>query len=339
MALPPPPVTNGIEITTIAGPPFVVLVTNWALFGVLSIQVYIYSQAFPNDRPILKALVYGVTLIEMAQTFLLTQTGWAMLVQGFGNVEAINEVGTTFISVPFIGGLVGLLVQLFYAWRIAIISHKKIIPVLIFFISLTSFAGAIITTVNGKQAGKFSEIRAGHKLLAHNIVGVWGGASSFCDVVIAVCMCYYLRKKKGFASNTHALVSRLVKMTIETGVLTASVSIVSLILCYSAGLRNFSYLIVPQSMQGKLYSTTMLAVLNSRMVTNMATEYTAWRDHELVFATLPPRCDADTLKLHLSTMAPLPNRNGGFVEVDATIIDIRNGIYSVSSRERVVEAV
>ena len=65
----------------------------------------LYSQAFPNDRPILKALVYGVYPLELAQTILLTQTGWAMLVQGFGHVEAIDEVGTTFLSVSFIGGL------------------------------------------------------------------------------------------------------------------------------------------------------------------------------------------------------------------------------------------
>ncbi|KAF9483259.1 hypothetical protein BDN70DRAFT_874135 [Pholiota conissans] len=330
---------NGIEITTIAGPPFIVLITSWGLFGVLSLQVYLYSQAFPNDRLILKALVYGVYLLETVQTFLLTQTGWAMLVQGFGNVEAIDEVGTTYLSVSFIGGLVELLVQLFYAWRIVVISRKRIIPVLIVIISLTAFAGALIMTINTKRFGKFSELVAGTKSLAAKAVGIWGGASSLCDVIIAICMCYYLRKNKGFASQTQALVSRLVRMTIETGVLTASISIVTVVLYYSPGVKNFVYPMVPQSVQGKLYSTTMLAVLNSRMVTNMATESTAWRDNELVFATLPPRRDVDTLRLHLSSMAPFPNNKNGFKDSNATIISIRKDVYTVSSDERTLEEV
>ncbi|KAF9473373.1 hypothetical protein BDN70DRAFT_817344 [Pholiota conissans] len=300
---------------------FIVVVTNWALFGVLSIQVYIHSQAFPNDRPILKTLVYGVYLMEMAQTILLTQTGWAMLVQGFGNVEAVDEIGTTFISVPLIGGLVGLLVQLFYAWRIAIISHKKIIPAIIFFVRCQSLLSTECTNLNDFYRSLLPPLQ------------IWGGATSFCDVVIAVCMCYYLRKNKGIVSKTQALVSRLVKMTIETGVLTGqfpsmtrtlpSVSIVSLIFYYSAGLRNFSYFVVPLSMQGKLYSTTMLAVLNSRMVTRMATESTAWRDNELPFTTLPPLRNVETLRLNLSPMARLPISNNSPKDSNGTVINIR----------------
>lgn len=64
----------------------------------------LYSQAFPKDRPTLKAMVYGVYLLEMTQTGLLTGTAWNLLVKGFGRVEALNEVGTIWLSVCFIGG-------------------------------------------------------------------------------------------------------------------------------------------------------------------------------------------------------------------------------------------
>ncbi|KAF9470971.1 hypothetical protein BDN70DRAFT_979533, partial [Pholiota conissans] len=279
------------------------IIINWALFGVLSIQVYLYSQVFPNDRPMLKALVIGIYIMETVQTFLLTQTIWKMLVQGFGDIEGTDEVGTTFFSVCFIGGLVGFLVQLFYSWRIAIISQKRLIPGLIVIISLISFGGALATTINSKRYSKFSELLDDNQSLAFTL---WSGAGSVCDVVIAFCMCYYLRKRKGSFSQTQALVSRLVAMTIETGVLTASISILSLALYYSPRLKNFSYFEVPLSTQGKLYSTTMLAVLNSRIKAKVATESTAWRDEELVFTTLPPR-DTNMLRLHISSLHASPS--------------------------------
>jgi hypothetical protein len=42
---------------------------------------------------------------EMAQTFLLTQSIWSTLAMGFGNIEGMDEVGTTWVSIPVIGGI------------------------------------------------------------------------------------------------------------------------------------------------------------------------------------------------------------------------------------------
>ena len=52
-----------------------------------------------------KALVGSVYILEVAQIALLTQTAWMLTVSGFGNIEAFNIVGTTWISVAGIEGL------------------------------------------------------------------------------------------------------------------------------------------------------------------------------------------------------------------------------------------
>lgn len=65
----------------------------------------LYFQTFPNDKPQLKCLVFGVYILEMVQTFMLTQTVWNTHVENFGNIADLDEIGTSWFSVCFIGGL------------------------------------------------------------------------------------------------------------------------------------------------------------------------------------------------------------------------------------------
>jgi hypothetical protein len=65
----------------------------------------LYSQAFPKDRAMLKALVYNVYLLETAQTLLLTQDIWNKVVRGFGQIDELDKIGTSWLSVSLIGGL------------------------------------------------------------------------------------------------------------------------------------------------------------------------------------------------------------------------------------------
>jgi hypothetical protein len=53
----------------------------------------------------LKALVYNVYLLETAQTLLLTQDIWNKFVRGFGQIDELDKIGTSWLSVSLIGGL------------------------------------------------------------------------------------------------------------------------------------------------------------------------------------------------------------------------------------------
>ncbi|KAF9472232.1 hypothetical protein BDN70DRAFT_494351 [Pholiota conissans] len=145
-----------IDVTTVTAPSFVGIIFNWGLFGALSIQVYTYFLSFPKDKPALKALVSSVYILEATQIALLTQTIWALMVSGFGNIAAFDNVGTMWISVSGIGGLVAVLVQCFYSYRIAIFSESRIIPGIIVTMSITSLAGSLNFSVLLKRAGTFT---------------------------------------------------------------------------------------------------------------------------------------------------------------------------------------
>jgi len=60
----------------------------------------VYSLAFPNDRVHMKCLVYGIYILESIQSVLAFLSSFRKFVLGFGDVEAIDKVGTAWLSVP-----------------------------------------------------------------------------------------------------------------------------------------------------------------------------------------------------------------------------------------------
>ncbi|KAK0474413.1 hypothetical protein IW261DRAFT_1568773 [Armillaria novae-zelandiae] len=100
------------------------------------------------------------------------------------------------------------------------------------------------------------------------VVGIWCGASALCDIIIAICMTYYMSPLPLMRSNTsfrrtQILVSNLIRLTIETGTMTAVVVLLALILFLAFPHQTFygaPSLIVPQ-----LYANAILMMLNSQI--------------------------------------------------------------------------
>ena len=62
----------------------------------------LYYLAFPNDQMYMKCLVYGVYILEFIQSILITEDGFRIFVSSFGDVEAIDQVNTAWLSVPIL---------------------------------------------------------------------------------------------------------------------------------------------------------------------------------------------------------------------------------------------
>ncbi|KJA25583.1 hypothetical protein HYPSUDRAFT_37628 [Hypholoma sublateritium FD-334 SS-4] len=76
-------------------------------------------------------------------------------------------------------------------------------------------------------------------------------------------MVYYLKKRDTGFQETHNIVKRLVRLTIETGLVTASFSIITMVVAYISG--DTPYYQIPMLILAKMYSNSMIAALNSRM--------------------------------------------------------------------------
>ncbi|KDR81086.1 hypothetical protein GALMADRAFT_136142 [Galerina marginata CBS 339.88] len=247
------------ELGKIAGPLLAAYLLNWALFGVLSMQVYMYYLAFPNDRVGSKTLVYAAYLLISAQTLLYTRSAFRMFVLGFGNPAVLDEVDILWLS-PVLSGLVAFLWQAFYAYRIALFSRKLHFPVFIMLIACLSLAGSIAVAVDMKRSGLFSHFL---EKFSYIVSGVWGGEGAVGDVLIAVSMTYYLKRHDTGIRQTHVLLTKIIRLTIETGTVTATLALISLILVY--GPRNTTYYQTTVAVMGTVYSNSMMVAFNSRM--------------------------------------------------------------------------
>ena len=73
---------------------------NWALYGILCLQVYIYWLRFPKDLSYIKALVYIVFLLDTFFMATITHAAWQVLVQNWGDINILHLLPWTWAMVP-----------------------------------------------------------------------------------------------------------------------------------------------------------------------------------------------------------------------------------------------
>jgi len=247
------------DIQVIAGPSIVGSLCNWGLYGALVVQVYLYYMSFPKDHPVLKCLIFGVFAVETAQTILVARDAFTIYAKGFGNLNGLESVELTWLSVPIMCGIVSCTVQLVFAYRIFKLSGSKIAGLCIAIISGAQFTAAMIQGVQSAILGNFQALS--RKAIIS--CTVWLAATALCDLIIALTVTYYLTRADTAFKATEVLINRLVRLTIETGSLTAAFAIIDLALFL--GLPNNSYFNAVSLPLTKLYSNNLLLIYNSRI--------------------------------------------------------------------------
>ncbi|PIL30031.1 hypothetical protein GSI_07943 [Ganoderma sinense ZZ0214-1] len=210
-------------------------------------------------------LLYWVFILDIFLTVVAAAMGWHILFSGWGRTTNLVQPGWTFSAIGAGDGIIATTVQIFYAWRIWVLKRWLIVPGLIVLIALA-------------QLGSTLSIAAG---------------------LIAVTMVYLLTMAK---KNTRTLnggeraINRLIRLSVETGCLTAASAIIELGFFLGPTTKNtnlhlFLYVLHPYHVPatqlyslplfpiaesalifGKIYSNMMMTSLNSRTGTQqMAT--------------------------------------------------------------------
>ncbi|KAK0484827.1 hypothetical protein IW261DRAFT_860055 [Armillaria novae-zelandiae] len=253
------PVPTSHPIAELSGPVVVGCLLNCGLFGTLSVQLYLYYLAFPNDRRFTKCLVYGIYVVEFVQTLLIAHDVFAIFGYGFGEIGALTRMNSFWIAVPIVSSVAAGVGQVFYAYRIFVLSKSQIIPIFIICISLTSSVAAIITGIYSFQAADLTKMNNRETTIS---IGIWCGASALCDIIIAICMTYYLMHSTTNFRRTRMLVTKIIRLTIETGSVTAVVALLNFILLIA--FPHQTPYVIPGLLLPKLYANSVYMVLNSR---------------------------------------------------------------------------
>ncbi|KAJ3723973.1 hypothetical protein C8R42DRAFT_476099 [Lentinula raphanica] len=257
---PPPTDVSRDDIIWLAGPRLIGILFNWSLLGVLTTQIYIYYLNFPKDLRRNKMIVYTVYLLDWAQTCSATYDAFHWFVYGWGSIDALYDLYSTFLNVPIFSSIIASIVQIYFGWRLWRLTQSKIMVTVIVALALLQLGGGIAVGIILFQDS--SEVARSDGLVTS--VGLRLADSAFADTVIAISMTYFLiRSKSQVVGHMNNVVTRLIRLTIETGTVTAIAAIVDLIFFLKAtnGLHQVSGVILC-----KLYSNSLLVLFNNRMI-------------------------------------------------------------------------
>ncbi|KAI0044334.1 hypothetical protein FA95DRAFT_264367 [Auriscalpium vulgare] len=234
---------------------------NWCLYGALVLQVYMYNLSFPDDRKFLKFLVYGIFAIETVQTALNGVDMYHWFGSGWGHFEVLLKPQYSPMNVPFVSGIVTFSIQVFFCHRISTLN--KSLWWLTILISMISLLQAIGGIGSGIQGFLHPGVEATHAKITETLVYLWLLGDAVADVLIATSMTtLLLRARNPHHPSSHRMISRLVRLTIETNIVSASVAVTALILY--AAVPAHPYFFVPSFIISKIYSNTLLVTLNNR---------------------------------------------------------------------------
>ncbi|KAI0683734.1 hypothetical protein BC835DRAFT_1423012 [Cytidiella melzeri] len=260
------------------------------LFGISIMQLYQYSMTSNRDHLSIRVSVYTVFLLDIFQSIVVAAQGWYALGLGWGRPLALLQLNWTFGTVPAITGIVAAWVQIFYAWRIYKLSQWIFLPGFIVAAALMQCAGALSITVgvgtfvtavpntydstkyHFTQIPSLSDVTDLHLLYRRTIV--WLGGAFAADIIIAVVMVYLLLSvRRSKFAHTQRVINRLIRLTVETGVVTATCAFMELIMFQVLPTTNLHLFFA--AMLAKIYYNALMTSLNSRRTEERLTDTNA----------------------------------------------------------------
>ncbi|KAJ7451702.1 hypothetical protein FB451DRAFT_1566202, partial [Mycena latifolia] len=247
------------NISSLTAPLIIGELLGTYLFGVLTVQFYLYHLNFPDDPKYIKWLVYIVFLLDLAATTMSFADSYHWFAAGFGNLLAIDDIWLSAFDTPMIGAMLASIVQCFYCYRLWTLNkYTAPVCILVVLIALAQVTAGIYGAVVGHIAVTFS--KAGPKVLAAAYVVNIGAAAA--DVLIAVSMTILLSRSRTKHAQTDFIVKKIINLTVETNLLSSTLAVLTVILL--VGVPNTNYFTCPSIILGKIYSNSLLLMLNNR---------------------------------------------------------------------------
>jgi len=260
---------SGSDLLLSIAPIMFGLIWNWFLMGTLMVQVYYYHVTFTKDPKVLKALVYIVFLCDLAQTGIATQTAYYTFVVYYANPQVLNDPSRTIIAQPLFDGIIGALVQGFYAWRIWELGKNLISKIALFIILVTISVVALLQAVSALTAAFLYLTLQPHPInifiaKVDKCVEIWLASGMTVDTIIALTMSFLVLRARDTTQHqpSVSILTKILVRVVATGVLTAFAAMIGLVV-FVRFLKTDLYE-TPGYILGKLFSNALLVNLNVR---------------------------------------------------------------------------
>ncbi|KAI0077460.1 hypothetical protein K474DRAFT_1707336 [Panus rudis PR-1116 ss-1] len=221
-------------------------------------QVILYYRIYPKDRVRLKSMVALIWVLDLLHTCMACAALWFYLIDHFGD-EGVSDyitwsVGFTVALTAF----VSFFVHCFFSHRIFTLSRGKwLLTMPIATLAMFRLACALVTTAKMIQLKMYS-------LFVQHFAWIFTmglALSAAVDVLIALALCWYLNKSRTGFSSMDTIIDSITLYTIESGMATCVMTIVSLI-CWLSMPHNLIFLGLHFAIS-KLYANAFMATYAS----------------------------------------------------------------------------
>ncbi|KAK7016686.1 hypothetical protein R3P38DRAFT_2541847, partial [Favolaschia claudopus] len=237
------------------------------LYGISLLQCLFYFTRYKRDPIYLKVIVTLTLFLDTFHLSLVVHTLYHYLISNYYQREALRLMiwSVSLEAVPT--GLTAGLVQMFYAYRIWRMSHRNYFAtgfVLVLVLATNACGTAwVILALQFKTYQDLLQISVcicpspARTALTITI----NALSAAADVYITAMMCLMLRQSNPESVETKSMVNKLIAFTINTGLICAVASLISLILSPRTLIYASFYFCI-----GRMYSNALLASLNARTI-------------------------------------------------------------------------
>ncbi|KAJ3902885.1 hypothetical protein F5879DRAFT_962197 [Lentinula edodes] len=250
------------NIDNTLGALFIGLILSAVLNGVTLSQTWFYfsaqQQREHSDALWLKATVVAVVILDFLHQLFTSHWMYDYCVTNFGNSAALDVLPWSYYGMAYPTGVVTVIVQSFYVWRVWKLSNNVIIAGAIWSLSLAQFGAFLyyVARVFGVPNASDLSLVLGNYAILVNAIG------ATCDIVIACAMVFYLRQSRTSIKRTNHLLRSITVFTVTTGIVSSVCAI--MVLSMAAAYPGTNIELTFYFMLTRLYANSFLATLNVR---------------------------------------------------------------------------
>ncbi|KZV60115.1 hypothetical protein PENSPDRAFT_694559 [Peniophora sp. CONT] len=240
----------------VQGPILAGLFFNLMLLGISITQTYFFFGANTKDKTWVKNLIIFLFIMDVMNSVFDMIYIYEVLINHNGDLLAMSKTTWSFSTDPMCTGIIGGVVQGFFGWRVKVLTGSTFAAVLIWFFATVQCLAGIGTGIAVIIVPEFLKFQT-----FTPITVVWLAGSAVCDVMITLLLVFYLRKHKTGYTYTDAIVDRIIRLTVQTGMITSVVAIIDMTLYLTS---PKAYHMAFNFTLAKLYTNSLLSSLNAR---------------------------------------------------------------------------
>ncbi|KIK66444.1 hypothetical protein GYMLUDRAFT_239394 [Collybiopsis luxurians FD-317 M1] len=237
------------------GAAFLGIVGATFLFGITTLQVYLYYHHYRRDSRLHKIAVAVLWTLDLVHLILIVHAVYHYAIKGFGDVTKLAFVVWSVKAQVTINVIIILL----YAYRVWILGgyHHGVLGYIVALIVAGGFGIGAALAYKIYTIDTFQGLQPVSWAIDASLA-----TSTAIDFTIAAAMCYYLHKSRGAGSRLNSRISTVMQYSLSSGLFTSACSL-STLFTYTLMPDNLVFLSL-QFLSTKFYAGSFLAMLNAR---------------------------------------------------------------------------